>query len=70
MRNNKKRIGKIRGALNGAIIKEYALFPAKTYFVLTAGKIKGKGVKKRVMKYDISHQHSKGSLFNKKNFFY
>ena len=45
MRNN-KRIGKIRGVLNGAIIKEYVVFPAKAYFVLAAGKIKGEGVKK------------------------
>ena len=67
---NKKVIGKMKGELNGEIIEEFVGLEAKIYLLKTKKEEmkKAKGVKKNVMKKDISHQDYVYCLFAERKF--
>jgi len=68
---NKKVIGKMKDELNGKIITEFIGLRAKMYSVLSIDKEemkKAKGVKKNVVKNNITHEDYKTCLFQEKKF--
>ena len=67
---NKKVIGKINDELNGEIIEELVGLRAKIYSLETKKEEmkKAKGVKKNVVKKDISHQDYVACLFEERKF--
>ena len=67
---NKKVIGKMKDELNGEIIEEFVGLRAKMYSLKTKKEEmkKAKGVKKNVVKKDISHQDYVDCLFEERKF--
>ena len=66
---NEKVIGKMKDELNGEIIEEFVGLRAKMYSLKTKKEEikKAKGVKKNVVKKDISHQDYVDYLFGEEN---
>ena len=67
---NKKVIGKMKDELNGEIIKNFVALRTKMYSVKTKKENmkKAKGLKKTVIKKDISHHEYVDCLFEEKKF--
>ena len=67
---NKKLIGKMKDELNEEIIEEFVGLRAKMYSLKTKKEEmkKDKGVKKNVVKKDISHQDYVDCLFQERKF--
>ena len=67
---NKKVIGKMKVKLNGEIIEEFVDLTAKMYSLKSKKEEmkKAKGVKKNVVKKDISHQDYVDCLFKERKF--
>ena len=67
---NKKAIGKMKDELNEEIIEEFVGLRAKMYSMKTKKEEmkKAKGVKKTVVKRDISHQGYVDCLFEERKF--
>ena len=69
--DNKKVLGKFKDECGGVPIKEYVGLRPKMYSIITEGQQefrKAKGVKKCVVKNEITHENYKQSLFGKKTF--
>jgi hypothetical protein len=63
---NKKVIGKMKDETNGVPIKEFIGLRAKMYSIkLETGKEKktGKGIKKQVVKHEITHENYRRAIF-------
>ena len=67
---NKKVLGKMKDECGGTPIKEYVGLRPKMYSIITENQSikKAKGVKKYVIKKEITHENYKQSLFNKETF--
>ena len=67
---NKKKIDKMKDKLNWEIIEEFVGLRAKIYSLKTKKEDmkKAKGVKKNVVKKDISHQDYVDCLFKERKF--
>ena len=70
METKKKKIDKMKGELNGEIIEEFVGLRAKIHSLKTKTEEmkKAKGVKKNVVKKDISHQDYVDCLFKERKF--
>ena len=68
--NNKKVMDKMKDELNGEVIEEFVGLRAKMYSLKTKKeeRQKAKGVKKNVLKKDISHQDYVDCLFEERTF--
>jgi hypothetical protein len=69
---NKKVIGKFKDELNGIKILEYIGLRSKMYSYRTENSVskKLKGIKKAVLKKEISFEDYKNCLFNQKEYFH
>ena len=67
---NKKALGKMKDECGGQVIKEVVAVRPKMYSVEVGGKNvrKAKGVKKCVIEKEITHEHYKEALFERKQF--
>ena len=67
---NKKALGKMKDECGGDVIKEVVAVRSKMYSVRVGKKNirKAKGVKKNVIEKEITHEHYKEALFERKQF--